>query len=698
MKTKKFIAGISAFVMFLSPGINYISAEESAPVIYGDVDGDGVPQINDLTKMSLYLLQDITFNENQKKAADVNADGKFNIADLATMKQYIMHDDIKLGKPVSDLSGSNETFDFKDCKAINEQTTMYHDFMYNYDNHQTARTITSLKDFNEYNDLFDSKLTDVFTDFIISDDFFKDNTLIVVAKTEGSGSITNSITNVSIDKETGISVEISTHSPEVGTCVMAEWHMGVIVPNKYLEGIDTTSKINITNIDITNTTPGEDPDSQKDVKFDISECNITKYRTRGVIENLQDKTPIIVKSLDDFNNYPCDIDEIASKLKLSDEFFKDNTVIIVPITFVSGSIKCEISNIKINTDKQLSLEITSVIPDIRTDDITNWHLAASIPNKYLENVDISKIDTNFVDKHLAVPDTSEHRDNLNSYDYSCVSIMSHADFSTQSRMLTVINSTNYERLDDMKLEFGKEFDEICSALNISDNIQEDDFYKENSLCILPCPKRSDFMGEQISDITVDENGVLNLQLICFDSDNIKSDATGNLLAFTIPNKYLTNNNINEFDVRYYNPKTYYYKCKVITNTCGNCDSKMQNKSSSAIIRSVDELNKYKEQFDDTTIENLHMDFTNLNISDQFFKENTLVLVYIPEPSGSVKNKIYNITTNKNNNISIEILSVLPRIVQCDLIQYQFAIAIPNNLIENVDLSSLDINYIQHSLY
>ena len=97
MKTKKFIAGISAFVMFLSPGINYISAEDSAPVIYGDVDGDGIPQINDLTKMSLYLLQDITFNENQKKAADVNADGKFNIADLATMKQYIMHDDIKLG-------------------------------------------------------------------------------------------------------------------------------------------------------------------------------------------------------------------------------------------------------------------------------------------------------------------------------------------------------------------------------------------------------------------------------------------------------------------------------------------------------------------------------------------------------------------------------------------------------------------------
>ena len=54
--------------------------------------------------------------------------------------------------------------------------------------------------------------------------------------------------------------------------------------------------------------------------------------------------------------------------------------------------------------------------------------------------------------------------------------------------------------------------------------------------------------------------------------------------------------------------------------------------------------------------------------------------------------------DKNNNISIEILSVLPRIVQCDLIQYQFAIAIPNIVTENADLSSLDINHTYYSLY
>ena len=276
--------------------------------------------------------------------------------------------------------------------------------------------------------------------------------------------------------------------------------------------------------------------------------------------------------------------------------------------------------------------------------------------------------------------------------------MSHADFSTQERILTVINSSNYNGLDDIKSELGMEFDEICSALNISDNILEDDFYKENSLCILPCPKRSDFIGEQISNIFFDENGVLNLQLICFDSGNIKSDATGNVLAFTIPNKYLTNNNINEFDIHYYIQKNNLNKCEVITTTCPNWDSKMQKKDSSAIIRSIDELNNYKEQFDDTTIEKLNMDFTNLNISDQFFKENTLVLAYIPESSANFKNKIFSIATNKNNNISIQILSILPREAQSDPIQYQFAIVIPNGVIENADLSYLDIDHTYYSLY
>lgn len=378
---------------------------------------------------------------------------------------------------------------------------------------------------------------------------------------------------------------------------------------------------------------------------------------------------------------------------MSDEFFKDNTVIIVPVTFVSGSIDCEISDIKINTDKQLFLEITSVIPNITTDDITNWHLAVSILDKYLEGVDISGIDINFVDKHLSMP----YSNDSNSYDYSCASIVSHSDFSTPARMLTVINSTNYDGLDDIKLELGKEFDEICSALNISDNVLEDDFYKENSLCILPCPKRSDFISEQISSVTVDEKGVLNLHISSFDSGN-KGNATGNILAFTIPNKYLSHNRVDKFDVNYYNPKNNLFKCKVLTYTCGGWDSKMYSNDSSAIIRSVDELEKYKEQFDDTTIEKLHMDFADLNISDKFFKENTLVLVYSSEGTGSAKNKIFNITTNKNNNISVEIQSIIPRIIQNDLMQYQFAIVVPNRLIENADLSSLDISYTYYSVY
>ena len=69
----------------------------SGEIIYGDFDGNGKVDITDLTLLSLYLLNDMTFNSSQKKAADVNGNGDLNLADLAHLKQYIMKDAVHLG-------------------------------------------------------------------------------------------------------------------------------------------------------------------------------------------------------------------------------------------------------------------------------------------------------------------------------------------------------------------------------------------------------------------------------------------------------------------------------------------------------------------------------------------------------------------------------------------------------------------------
>ncbi|MDO5560148.1 MAG: glycoside hydrolase family 44 protein [Oscillospiraceae bacterium] len=66
--------------------------------MYGDLNADGVADMTDMTMMSLKLLGDINFTENQLFYADVNGDGNFDLADLSHMKQYIMKEKVILGK------------------------------------------------------------------------------------------------------------------------------------------------------------------------------------------------------------------------------------------------------------------------------------------------------------------------------------------------------------------------------------------------------------------------------------------------------------------------------------------------------------------------------------------------------------------------------------------------------------------------
>ncbi|MBR6599238.1 MAG: dockerin type I repeat-containing protein, partial [Oscillospiraceae bacterium] len=78
------------------------SATTTAPVVpemkYGDINADNVVDLTDLTYLSLYLLNDKTFDDAQLERADVLYDSSVDIADLAYLKQYISKDDVVLGK------------------------------------------------------------------------------------------------------------------------------------------------------------------------------------------------------------------------------------------------------------------------------------------------------------------------------------------------------------------------------------------------------------------------------------------------------------------------------------------------------------------------------------------------------------------------------------------------------------------------
>ena len=89
------------FMLMLSFGLKAqrinIRIFADTKVIYGDIDMNGKIEIQDLTLMSLYLLGDIKFNDQQLIRADVAYDNSVNIADLSCLKQFIMKDKIVLG-------------------------------------------------------------------------------------------------------------------------------------------------------------------------------------------------------------------------------------------------------------------------------------------------------------------------------------------------------------------------------------------------------------------------------------------------------------------------------------------------------------------------------------------------------------------------------------------------------------------------
>jgi len=65
------------------------SRKDSSAVIYGDINSDGRADLTDISGLSLYIIGDITFTDEQMKVADVDEDGEVNLADLAKYRQYL---------------------------------------------------------------------------------------------------------------------------------------------------------------------------------------------------------------------------------------------------------------------------------------------------------------------------------------------------------------------------------------------------------------------------------------------------------------------------------------------------------------------------------------------------------------------------------------------------------------------------------
>lgn len=63
---------------------------QGVPIVYGDVNGDGVISLSDLTQTKMHILGRLILRGDAFTCADVNRDGKVTLSDLTLMKQYIL--------------------------------------------------------------------------------------------------------------------------------------------------------------------------------------------------------------------------------------------------------------------------------------------------------------------------------------------------------------------------------------------------------------------------------------------------------------------------------------------------------------------------------------------------------------------------------------------------------------------------------
>ena len=89
--------------------------------IYGDLNNDLITDLTDLTKLSLYLMQQIEFDDKLVEAADIDANGIVDIVDLAYYKQYVCKDQAIMSKlRINEKLKGN----FDDSSAIKAEQTI----------------------------------------------------------------------------------------------------------------------------------------------------------------------------------------------------------------------------------------------------------------------------------------------------------------------------------------------------------------------------------------------------------------------------------------------------------------------------------------------------------------------------------------------------------------------------------------------
>ena len=247
---RKTAAFVTALAMIITAaninGGRTIEAKDE--IIYGDLNSDSIVDVSDLSILSLYLIGDQNFeNDELKEAADVEYDHSVDIGDLACLRSFISKKRENIGKETAPADSAEMTLnaDKEEIKDITDQCIFLDiDNYYLSDDYAmfseftvrgTANFTVMISTKEEYDRTFGcyKGAAEAFekAGITIGDDFFDNKRMAIEMNTHEVNGMTMEITAVKTDKDGNVDLYFNRYNPGTMTCLGSYYYNVVIVPD-----------------------------------------------------------------------------------------------------------------------------------------------------------------------------------------------------------------------------------------------------------------------------------------------------------------------------------------------------------------------------------------------------------------------------------------------------------------------------------
>lgn len=344
------------FCGFVSP------CAESAPLLgknalasAGDVNLDCAVDVSDAVLVSRFAAEDRTavITDQGRENADVTHDGNVDAQDCAKLLQFIAK---KIG--YQEMEGAVPAEQNISTPAVPDNTDPAEDYAFNvqcfrvgwqdgsYPQTQVITSQPALEAFlAAHENGWETEAPRCYTK-----EWFQAHKLLAVVLSEGSGSVSHEVTAVSAHE-----VKINRYVPQVQTCDMAEWLIMIELDRD--ADIADDLRVEFTVIE---------PESES-YPFTV-QGNGIEWR-----DDTYPKTKVI-RSLPELEAYRADNPETVAYIdptvfqKYTEEWFRDNKLLIVVLSEISGSISHKVT--AVSTD---AVSISRYVPEVMTCDMARHH-------------------------------------------------------------------------------------------------------------------------------------------------------------------------------------------------------------------------------------------------------------------------------------------------------------------------------------